>query len=223
MHHRSLQDIHSLRNDPFIQLKLNNNANKMHCTTALLLSLSSLFAASWANEIRFYNGHGCDRSEPFRGCGSIGANVCCVANRTAWGVSISKGPLDFAVAGSRGGCTSQPCLPTGGSGIFCCYSYLNMMTGGSFYTISNKRGEEATKCTSSIEPNMFGFNNGTHGSWQITKSQGSEAFAGLSKEFDSVPKEEMIDWLQAHGAVYKEEDSEQKMQSVEANQVNEPI
>ena len=80
----------------------------MRCAHVILLS--GLLSVTLANDILFYDSNlGCDGS--FSGCFNAAKNVCCPGSNTGvkW-MSISKGPYDFAVMYSGGGCTREFCV-----------------------------------------------------------------------------------------------------------------
>jgi hypothetical protein len=198
----------------------------MPSTTTLLLSLSSLLAVGTANQIRFYSRNGCDLNDPFRGCDNIGPNTCCKATTLVYATSISKSPIDIAMAFSSDddeGCGYVTCSD-GREGILCCYTargQLPAYTGAAFYTINKKRSgaaiaTEQQKCTGTMEPNFFGI-----GEFQIkqaeivARGESSETFTELMEAFDAVPDEEKVEWLQQHGAVAKSERQMEITQFVE--------
>lgn len=77
---------------------------------AYLILLSGLLSVTWANDILFYDSNiGCDGG--FSGCFNAAKNVCCPGSNTGVKyMSISKGPYDFAVMYTGGGCTKEFCV-----------------------------------------------------------------------------------------------------------------
>lgn len=181
----------------------------MRFANALVLTFSSIVAVASANDIIFYFERHCDGNVQIEACRGIGPNVCCLTSG-AEAVSISKGPTDVAGGWNGGGCTNAVCIAAG-AGTLCCVATGDntpLYTGGSFFTIRGTKRAGPETCTSSMDINFFGFHTG-NGTWGIQKAEGeqTDSWAELRETFKGVPKKEKVSWLQAHSAVFIEDNA----------------